>query len=289
MQAVLFKLRHLNVKKLEERNVSPLTILYFQRYAIIPFGLLTLLTFRIEYLNAILSNPPMIFALAFMTVFWIVQEYIGFFATDSVNALSFLNAFYSIMKLPVYLIIGILVNNDHPNLFTFIALLCLGVALFIRPAPHPKGKAKSFQHSWLLITILVLMGVIVDGANSGLYRFVLQSVEGVLFVIGLTSVLGMLGVNVFFLFKKQPVQEIRIAKKEKWLTFSIVALWCLATIPEGYAVLSAPIYTVIAISSFTFITDVVSDLHNNRVRMNLRTICFVLFAFVGVVLSALSL
>lgn len=287
--ALLFKWMGLNARKIQEKGLSPLGVLYYHRFAIYPALLLTVLTFRKEYIEIIFSNNLLILALFFSVVFWSLIAYIYYFTLNSVNNLSSLNAFEAIISLPVFVIIGIFLNNDIPNAFILIALVILGVALLIKPEPHKLGRKKFFKHSLLLIIIFTLGVNIFSAVNVGLYRVFLQNLDSTLFSIGICAFLAMLPLWLLPFFRKLPAREMEIVRQNKYLAYSIAPIWFLASIPEGYAFLNVPIYTLIAIASITFVINVLSDLRNKRIHFNFRTGIFIILVLVSIGFSVLSL
>ncbi len=266
-----------------------MTIMYYERYAIIPATVLFFFTFRSEYIHFIFSTPIILFAFSFHLIFWVVQEYIGFFTIGSVSNLSFLNAFSSMVYLPVYLLIGIVINNDSPNIFILIALTLLGIAIFIKPSHHEENKRKIFEHGIIFIIFITLFRTILDAINCSLNRLVLQNLDTVLFVVALYAFLSLLPANIYFLLKKIPEKEKNIANKNKYLVYSVPVLWFLASIPEGYGFLHVPIYTMISIGSITFLIDIFSDLRNKRIKINNQTIIFITLVLVSMIFSVVSL
>ena len=287
--ALLFKWMSLNIKQLQEKGMSAWGALYCHRFAIAPAFLLTAITFRREYLELIFSNYLLVLTLLFVLVFWILRNYISYFTLKSVNSLSFLKAFESIIALPIFVVTGILINKDVPNLFIALALVFLAIALLIKPSPHKLGVKRTFRHHLALIILITFIVVVLDAIDNGLYRFFLQNMNSVLFAIGLCAFLSMLSVWVVSCFRKLPPKEIAVIKQNQSLAYSIAPLWFLGSIPEGYAFFNVSIYTFIAIASFNFIIDVFSDLRNKRIHLDKRTLIFIALVLLSIGFSVWSL
>jgi hypothetical protein len=69
-QSLLFKFFHLTARKLQEADIAPINILHYQRYAIFPAFFLLLFTFRIEYVEILISDPWLLAGLIVLPVLW---------------------------------------------------------------------------------------------------------------------------------------------------------------------------------------------------------------------------
>lgn len=117
--------------------------------------------------------------------------------------MAFLNAFNAIISIPLYLLIGILINGDHPNIFNFLGLLALAIALSIQPTPHTQNTRRGFHKKNIVFLIAItFLGHAVDALNQGLYRYFLQNIHAILFGLALSMVISMSVIVVFISLKK---------------------------------------------------------------------------------------
>jgi len=287
IQSILFKLWHIHAKSLQEKGFSILEIFSYQKYVLIPSFILLVLSYKKEYLVFFLNDFKMILAFLFVVSVWMIHEYFNLRVQKSVNSLSFMNAFFVMLALPVYVLVGTVFNGDVPNSQIILALILLGAAIFIKPEPHKTNGKITFQDSMKFIIFISLIGILVDALNNGAHRFVLSSLGAPLFGAALMMFLTTLIINIFFLFKKIPKRE----KDDEFrlICYSLPLIWFIASIPESYSITSIPIFTIIALGSISFFMDISSDLFNNRIKINIRTILFVCLVLFGIILSAFSL
>lgn len=289
LSSFLFQLRRLNIKKLQEKGLSPLTALYYQKYAIYPAFILLFLTFEIEYCYLLLTSEILI-TFGLIAFFWFSAELIGFYLLKAAKSLSFLNAFQTLIAIPAALAFGYFLNQDVPNYLIYLALLILIFAVIIKPQSKlPQNQNNIFQQGFFFILLLAGISVLFDVIDNGLYRFILQNFQATIFGIAFYTSLTMLSVNIFFLFKKIPLQEKKLANQSQYLAFSIAPFWFLASIPEGYGFSNVPIYTYVGIAAATFLLDVSSDLKNNRIANHRKTYFFATLVVASLVLSTFSL
>lgn len=285
---VLFQIRRMNIKRLQEHGATPLTTLYYQKFALWPSLILLVLTFRSEYIPILLSKEILV-AVCIIFFFWITQEALNFFLINSAQNLSFLKAFETIVAIPISLSLGYLINHDVPNIWIFLAMFFLFVAVFVQPQNTSQKGIKMFQAGFLLILSLAVVSILLDETNGALYRFLLQNLEATFFGIGVYTFLAMAGLNIFFLFKRIPTSQKKIARTYPYWAFSIAPLWFLASIPEGFGLFSVPIFTYMGISAVSFLMDVFSDFKNQRIRSTPKTFLFIGLTLLGIGFSVFSL
>lgn len=289
ISALLFKLRSLQIKKLQEKGSSSLAILYLHRLAIIPSFIFLLFTFKFEYLQFFLQNPKILTAIVFSICIWIIMEYIGFFIMGSAQSLTFLQAFRSIISLPIYLVVGVLINNDTPHILTGVAILLLVLAMFLQPQQHEEKVMPVFKHGIVFIIFIALIGESLDAIGNGLYRYILNNIGAIMFYMAFSSFFTTGLINIFFLFKPVNKNDLSLISQNKFLAYSQPIIWFLASIPEAVAFMYAPIYSIAGIRSLSFIIDIISDIKNKRIKPSVRTIGFLILVFIGVSLLAYSL
>ncbi len=289
LQAILFKISNLKERRLQERGISPLTLLYYQRYSIVLAAVLLFITYRPGYLQLISGNIFLILAVLSFSVNFLIARYANFLITNSTSSLSFLSGFNKTVSILLFLLIGMALNRDAPNVNVLAALIILAAALMIKPSQHKVNKRGLFKYPLLITVSLVLVFQILYALDSGIYRFFLQGMDATLFGVGVYTFFSTLGVNVFFFLKKVPAIQKNLAEKYKSSLLAIILLWFFASIPEGFSFFYAPIFTVIATSSIAFLFDVGSDVINKRISFDLRTILFSILVITSVVFSALSL
>jgi hypothetical protein len=291
LTVIFFKIRVLNVKKLQERWVSSKTCLYWQRFALFPTIILLIISYKPEYLHIIISNPKLILYIFFMLIFWVSQEFIWFYVMWKISSLSFLNAFYSIINIPIYMMIWLSVNHDYPNYFTIFSLVILAISMYIKPTHNNKKNKNMFSHNILFIIFIASIWIILDGTNNAFHRELFQNLNAVFFWTWIWMFLAMLWTYIFFLFSKVPESEKKLLQEEnnKWLYFSIAPLWFIGSIPEWFSLANIPIYTVLAIGSISFVIDVISDIKNERIVLNSKTYIFIILVLISIALSVLSL
>lgn len=287
--SLLFKLRSLQAKNIQEKGVSALTILYIHRLAVIPSFIMLLCTFRLEYLHFFAEYPSIIAAIIFSIVIWIVMEYLAFFIVGSAQSLTFLEAFESVVRLPIYLLVGILLNGDYPNLLTGVAVGILVVAMLLKPQQFGKRMKPIFRHGIILILCLALARHGLDAIGNAIYRYILNNIEATLFYMAFFAFLTTGVMNILFFFKKIPQADHQIIAQNKLVAYSQPALWFLASVFSAFAFMYAPIYSVAGIRSVVLALDVISDVRNKRIRLSIRTLAFVVLIGIGVYLIAYSL
>lgn len=288
-QAILFKISNLKERSLQEKGISPLTLLYYQRYSIILAAVLLLLTYKPDYLQLISGNILLILAVLSFSANFLVARYANFLITNSTSSLSFLNGFNKTVSILLFLLIGTVLNKDVPNMNILAALMILAIALVIKPSQHKSNKRNLFKYPLSIAVLLILVFQALYALDSGIYRFFLQGMDATLFGVAVYTFFSTLGVNVFFFFKSVPKAQKELAGKHKAPLLTIILFWFFASIPEGFSFFYAPIFTVIAASSIAFLFDVGSDVINKRISFDLRTILFSILIITSVVFSALSL
>lgn len=286
--AALFQIYYLIAKRLQENGMSNLTVLYYQRLAVIPGALLLLATFRKEYVSFLLAHPLIFGAIIFSSLVWMVHTYIRIYVLEAVNSMSFLNAFSAIISIPLLLIVGVIANRDLPNTPIILALCLLLLALLLRPTPHEENHRKKVFAIGLFAAIaLSLFGQSIDAVNMGAYRYFFQHIQFTFFGIGIFIFLSALVINIFFLFRGPGGGSDR-NHPYRFLPYLLPLLFAVATFFEGYAVTSISIYALAAIGAFTFLADTGSDLYHKRIRFSLRTAAFMLLVIASSVFSAVS-
>jgi hypothetical protein len=286
LTAGLFQIYYLITKRLQETGMSNLTVLYYQRLAVIPGALLLIATFQKEYVLFLFHHPLILGAIVFSSLVWIVHFYIRIYIVQAVSSMSFLNAFSGIISIPLLLGVGIAVNKDLPNTQILTALGLLLLALILRPTSHEDNfQKKSFAIGVITAIILTIFGQSVDAINMGAYRYFFQNIEFTFFGIGLFIFLSAFVINVFFLFVRhegQPAHKHPYA----WLPYSLPILFAVATFFEGYAVTNISIYALATIGAFTFLIDTSSDLYHRRIRFTFRTAIFIALVIASSIFSA---
>lgn len=289
LQAVLFQWWTLIYKRLMEKGMDKLGIFYYQRWAIIPGVLLVAASYRPEYMSFILAHPVVLVAILYSSMVWMSHVYLHMFATEATHSMAFLNAFNGLTNLPVYLLLGILINQDKPNGYILLALGLLVIALYIQPTPHVTNTRRTFHTQLFFLIGVSLLAHLIDAVNMAAYRYFMQELQAVFFGLAVSMFLAMLVVTVFFMGHRQYRRNFRQDLKtySYWL-FALPLIWVIGSIFEGYSIFQMPIYTLIAISSFTFLLDIASDMHNKRIHLNQRTILFIVLVLVSTVLSVIS-
>jgi hypothetical protein len=286
--AGLFEIYYLVAKRLQETGMSNLTVLHYQRLAIIPGAFLLLVTFKKEYIVFLLQHPLILGAIIFSSLVWIAHFYIRIYIMQAVNSMSFLNAFSAIISIPLLLAAGIIFNHDFPNTPIMIALCLLLFALFIKPTAHEDNlQKKTFAISFILAIALAVFGQSVDAINMGAYRYFFQNIEFTFFGIGIFIFLSALVINIFFLFVPHKGQPIH-SHPYKWLPYLLPFLFAVATFFEGYAVTTISIYALATIGAFTFLINTSSDLYHKRIRFTARTGVFIVLVIASSIFSAIS-
>ncbi len=289
-KAILFKLTKLNAKKFQEKWASPFWVLYYQRYAIFPWFILLCLSYKKEYVDLFLNNLYFMWIVALMLLFWVIQESITYFVLWKVSNMSYFTAFLKIISLPIYIFAWIYMNWDYPNYHIFFAFILLWLALFLKPSVHENNNQRNTFSMWIYAVIsILLVWTILDAINNWFDRFILQHLSWVLFWVGINTFLISLVLSIIFLFKDIPKKDKIIASKYKYIAYSIPVFWFLGSIPEWYSYAEIPIYTVLAISSVGFLMDIISDVKNERLHFNMKTIIFIVLVFLSIGLSILSL
>lgn len=289
VQSILFKFFHLNIRKLQEKGLSPHSVAGLQRLAIVPAIFLFSITFKKEYLSFIISNPKMILCILGIMLFWVIGQYLGYFSINSTSSLSSLFALGSVINIPIYVLAGFFINHDTPNIFAVIALIILTIALIIKPVQHKDNKRQFLKYSIWVVILLIFTTNIAHSIDGALYKNVLNVVPVTLFGISIYILITAIMLNIVYIFKKNSNEEKSLIKENKLLAYSIPAFWFIASLPEGYSFANIPLFTIISISSVSFIIDILSDLKNKRIILNKHTISFIALIFMSIIFSACSL
>jgi drug/metabolite transporter (DMT)-like permease len=288
LMAGLFQVYYLVTKRLQETGMPNLTVLHYQRLAVIPGALLMLVTFRKEHVTFLFEHPLVLGAIVFSSLVWIIHTYIRIYIVQAVSSMAFLNAFSAIISIPLLLGAGVVMNHDLPNMWMIIALCLLLLALLLRPSSHVENSRKmSFAIGILAAILLTAFGQSIDAVNMGAYRYFFQHIEFTFFGSGLFIFLSAFVINIFFLFVRHEGQPLH-THPYRWLPYSLPILFAVATFFEGFAVSSISIYALAAIGAFTFLLDTGSDLYHRRIRFSARTALFIALVIASSVLSAIS-
>ncbi len=290
LQAILFKWQGLIQKRFFENGMSRLGVMYYQAFAILPGIVLLLISYKKEYIDFLTNHWILMGILFFSSFLWMLIEYLKMLPAQAIYSMSFLNAFSGIIKVPIYLLIGIFLNSDMPNLSVLFSLALLAAAVYIQPAPKTKDADKQFKKNMLIMVLTLAGGYVLGALNMAAYRYFMKEIDAVLFGLSAAIVLSMLVIVIFFVFQKKHRRNVKNDLKEySYLLFIFPAIWFIASIFEGYSVASVPIYTIAGIASFTFLIDIFSDLWNKRIIFNTRTLIFVAFVLGSTFLSVFSL
>ena len=290
LQSILFKFFQLSSRKLQEKGMSPVGVSSYLRYAVIPAILLCCLTWKKEHILFLLSNKQALLWVGILFIGWPIGQYLTFYTLNATSSLSYLAALKKIFYLPIFLLFGVVINQDVPNGLILIALVLLGVALWVRPTQNHKNKRDLLKYKLGVIMLLVTTNIVIHALDGALYRSLLQYLSNMLpFGISLYILMATITLNIIYLFKKVPTTDKQVGKKYVWLVLSVPFFWFVASVPEGYSYASVPIYTFIAINSVSFLIDVCSDIYNDRILVNKKTVSFVILVLVSIIFSVLSL
>ena len=289
LQAILFKLWDLKIKKIQDKGADTLTVLHYQKYALIPALCLLIITYEPEYLQALISNKLVLIAFFYSAAIWLLHQYIAIYIQGAVSSMIFLNAFRAIIVLPMGLLFGYWFNGDSANIGIMIALFLLAIALYIQPQQKQESK-QIFTISIIGAILLSILGTALDISNLAAYRYALQNIEATMFLIALALVTGMSIVWIYCAFRYNTYkQKLPIIDTPFWFLISIPTVWFIASIPEGFSYSEIPVYVVVIFSAVTFFMDLFSDLKNKRIQPSARTILFSLLILSSIGLSIIYL
>jgi hypothetical protein len=285
--AIGFKAEHLTERYLQEGKASPLSTYALHRYALIPAVIWSLVFVRPEDLDHILQSPILVVYFVLMAFMWNAQVFLTSSFTNKTSSMSGLSTLRYLLSLPLFLLIGVVLNHDIPNFLSIAAIVLLACAVIIQPAQHKSNVRTRYSLPLAIIAGLIILQSLLDGAGNGLYRAVLQEVspEVVLGVFSITTI-GLCAALSWLLPGNRNSSEI-IRKRPK-LAAAVPLLWFAASIPEVYAFAALPIYTVLSITAITFAMDTSSDVLHHRIHFNLQTAIFIVLVLSGVGLAAYS-
>lgn len=293
LQASLFTLFQLNIRKLEEKGISARAIAGLHRWAIIPSLLLLALTYKKEYATLILSHPQALWWILGIGFFWGIGQFMGYIVLNSSSSLTFVYALGAFIELPIYLAIGILINHDLPNIFSLVAIALMILAVMIRPTQDTSNKRTLLKYSVPIMIAIIIANIIGHALDGAFYRnLMVLLTPAIPFGIAIYTVMSTLVITIIYflpIFKPIAPEEKETIKKYKWMAYSIPVLWFLGSLPEGYSFAHIPLFTLSVLASFGFLLKLASDLKNKRVASNMRTAIFVLCVITSIVLSTISL
>ena len=289
LQAIIFQVYSQIAKRLREKGLSGLHVLYYQRLALYP-SLVALVFFWNQGDVQYMINHWNV--LAMFVGFILCQtlfQYIYFVSRHMARSLTFVDTILDAVALPLSLIGGFLINNNIPSAYQIIAIILLIFAVFIKPSSYDKeaGQRQS------LYALSALMGIIISYmvlqfVKDPLYRQFLTNIPHLWFGVALFLVCATLLTNIFFLIR--PLADADKAKRVgvQKLAYAIPTLWFIASLPEGYSFARLPVYTIVAIGTVTLLMSLASDLYNNRVRFDIRTAVFSTLALSGIIITVLA-
>jgi drug/metabolite transporter (DMT)-like permease len=287
-QAAIFQVYYLLAKSLQEKGHSTLSVLYYQRLAVIPGGLLVLATFRSEYISYLLGHPLVLAAILFCSAVWVVHTYLRIYVIDATNSMSFFNAFSAVISLPLLLLAGVIINHDLPSGLMLIALVLLCIGLMLQPGVHEQNlQKKALAIGVVLAIALTLLGQGIDAVNAAAYRYFFEHFSAVVFGASLFIFLSAFVINVIFWVR--PPEEYRTQKPPlDWRGYALPVLFTIATLFEAYSITGISIYALVAIGSFTFLISAAGDLYSHRITFSFRTLLFIILISLGTAFAALG-
>jgi drug/metabolite transporter (DMT)-like permease len=285
--AIGFKAVSLTERYLQESKASPLTTFALHRYALIPAIIWSVIFIDAEDISQILKSPTLVTYFLLIALMWNVQVFLTSYILNTTSSMSELATLRNLISLPLYLLIGIVVNHDIPNLFSIGALVLLGCALVIQPTQHQDNVRARYSLPLIVIATVIVLQACLDGAGNGLYRAIVQEVspEVLLGVFSVTTI-GLCAALSWLLPGNRNDSEI--IRKSPGLAVTVPLLWFAASIPEVYAYAALPIYTILSISAITFAMDTLSDVFQRRISFNARTASFIVLVLSGIGLAVYS-
>jgi hypothetical protein len=209
---------------------------------------------------------------------------------NATYSLSFLYIIEEVINVPILIVFGILVNKDIPNPYVILSLLFLLAAIFFRPTQHTENKRSTLKYSLPIIILFVVMVTVAHAVDGSFYREFLTTFDDkILFIISIYILITSIMMNIFSYAKKIPQSEIAIIKKNRYIALAIPLFRFIASLPEGFSYANIPVYSIVSISSITFLITMFSDIKNKRIRLDYKTVVFCILAILNIVFFYVSL
>lgn len=258
-QAIGFKLQALTDRRLQEAGASPFSTFALQRFALIPAIIWSIIFVRSSDLAHILHSHILIAYFLLLAIIWNLQSFLSSYVMNTVSSMSGLASLEYLLYLPFLLLVGAFFNHDATNLYSIAGIAVLLCAFILQPSQHSKNVRNRFSLPLAVIVSLILLKSILDAANGGLTRALLEMVRPEVF-LGVFCVITLSFSVMWTYFIPKKSEDNRILKQQKIFAVSIPLLWFAASIPETFAYAALPIYTVVSIGAVTFAFDSISDL-----------------------------
>ena len=291
IRAVGYKGGVLAGRRIQELGASPFGMFKLFRYAVIPAAIWSLIFVRPDDIVEIVNSPILPFVIL-VPIVWNAQVALNAYVLNTTSSLSGLGSLQRLIALPLFLLVGIFLNNDTPNVLSLLALVALAASLLIQPAQHQTNLRARYSKAFLVVAGVLLLRTVLESIAFGLDREVLKVVDPLAYV-GIYGLLtaGLCALWTPFIPMKRMVlkQDKETIRRNLRVAVLVPGLWFAATIPDMFVLAALPIYTVIAIDAITFGMDTVSDLIHKRIRFNLQTASFIVLVLTGIVLAVLSI
>jgi len=295
LQSIFFQLYGQTSKRLREKGVSEFGVLRYFRHALYPSIIFLIVVWDQASFDYLLASDYTLFSFVGFLVLNFVCQYLFMLICHMTRSYAFLGVFFRVASFPLWLLGGWLINHDIPTLMQVIGVGILFVALLFKPSNHPSNVAgKQFRYALWMVATIVVFDLVLGFFKNPLYREYLTSMPNVWFAIALFLVAITLMYNLIFWIQDgfaklrghyKPLPIDTDIRRHAWL---IPLFWFLASIPEGYAFASVPIYVFASVGSISFLMNLASDLHHKRVILNARTMTFAGLTLAGIVVSILG-
>jgi len=286
-QAIGFKFQDLSERRIQEYGASPFATVRLYRYAIIPALLWAVIFVRYDDLTHLFNTPLLIGYFIFIALAWNIQVFLSSYLMNTISSMSALTTLEHLIYLPLLVGVGIFLNHDSFGIYSLGAVVCLLIAFVVQPSQHEINVRSRFSLPIVVIAGLVLLKAIVNAANNGVSREALTVISPEVF-LGVFSVITISLCAIWTSFLPRPSNSQEIIRKKWWLAAAIPVLWFVASIPETYGFAKLPIYTVVSIGAITFALDTTSDIYHHRVKLNPRTLIFIVLTLIGMTLAIIS-
>lgn len=286
--AIAFKLCHLTERYLQERGISPKQTFALYRYAFWPALVWCFIFIRPDDLMNLWQVTPLVIFLIVIAMTWNIQVYMTSRLINSVNSLSSFSALQQIIYLPMMLAIGTYFNNDAPTAYSLLAIAVLIVAFAVEPTPHKNNVRARFAFPLGMIIAVLLFQSGLDAINQGMYRELLKAIRPEV-IIGVFSVLTLGVTNICYMFLTKDAKDKGLLRRHWHRAALVPGLWFVGTVPEAFVYAKISIYVGGVLIAVTFIMDAVSDVIHHRIKLDARTVAFIMLVLAGVGLAIYSI
>lgn len=286
LQAFIFQFLSQTAKRLKEKGVSNMEILYYQRYALWPALLALFFLWDKESADYLWRNHDILFSFVGFVVSLCVFEYVYYSSFHITKSLALVSVLKNAIGLPLLMVTSFLIAGDVPTALEIFSVGLLIFALFLQPK-RSDGEKSSLLYPLIVVAGILFAFILLQITKDPLYRNFMKHIPDIWFGLALYLSSAAFLLNVFFWFKKPAFSKRSQREHRDLLPFLIAVpiLWLAGSIPEGFVFSRLPVYSMIALGSITFLMSIVSDLYHKRIIFDLKTASFITLVCSSILLN----